>query len=765
MLEVNTTGDAGAPLLKTPPADEWLTSGRFGVFLALLVAATFPGVLLGSTTFIVRDFGMFSYPVAYFHRESFWHGELPLWNPYSNCGVPFLAQWNTLTLYPASLIYLVLPLSWSLSFFCLVHLFWGGLGMFLLAGRWTNQRLGAAVAGVIFSFNGLSLNFLMWPSHIATFSWLPWVIWLAQVGWRKGGKDIVWAALAGSMQMLGGGPETIVVTWTIVFLVACGDWFDRGGPRGKIFLRLAGMILLVALLSAAQLLPFLELLAYSQRDTGYSASTHDWSMPLWGWLNLLVPLFRTAPTSQGVYFQPGQYWTSSYYAGIGAILLAIVAVRRVRDWRVWSATGLVLLGLILALGDHTLLYRGLRLCFPGLGFVRYPIKFVIPVLALIPVLAAFGLTALDNESRPPGRFEIAAAALILLCVGAIVAVDSKAGTPENAWRATWHSGLSRAVFLVLIFMLILILPRLAGRRRMLFGCLLPALFWLDCVTHMPTQNPSVSPSVYAPGWARAQLKLIPEPKAGDSRAMLSPATREFLRYNPMPGLEETYLRNRLAIRANCNLLDDLSEIDGFFSLVPREIFRVTALPYDHTDRRFQGLLDFMAVSQVTAEGKTLDWTNRSSAMPLVTAGQQPVFADDLAAFEAFSRTNVDLRQIVLLPPDVREKISATRQTKAQVTRATFANRNVSIQSEAPASALLVISQTYYPAWKGYVDGQPTKIRRANYAFQALEIPAGRHEVRLVYEDGVLVLGVVLSGIGLLVCAGVLWLDRLRSRPG
>ena len=190
----------------------------------------FPGVLLGGSTFIIRDFGMFSYPHAFFHRQSFWRGELPLWNPYSNCGLPFLAEWNTLTLYPPSFIYLLLPLTWSLSFFCLVHQFWGGLGMYFLAYHWTGQRWAAALAGLIFAFNGLTLNSLMWPNVVATLGWLPWVVWLAQQAWRKGGKAVVWAVLAGALQMLAAGPEGILLTWVILFVFVCGDWVRREGP-------------------------------------------------------------------------------------------------------------------------------------------------------------------------------------------------------------------------------------------------------------------------------------------------------------------------------------------------------------------------------------------------------------------------------------------------------------------------------------------------------------------------------------------------------
>src|SRR5271169_4791705 len=130
-------------------AFNFFTPLRFGILLALLIVATFPEVTIGVSysfppffglqTFIVRDFGFFSYPNAFFQRECFWHGEIPFWNPYNYCGVPFLAQWNTMPLYPPSLIYLTLPLEWSLGFFCLLHLWFAGLGMYFLSRKWTGN--------------------------------------------------------------------------------------------------------------------------------------------------------------------------------------------------------------------------------------------------------------------------------------------------------------------------------------------------------------------------------------------------------------------------------------------------------------------------------------------------------------------------------------------------------------------------------------------------------------------------------------------------
>jgi len=110
-------------------ADLWFGPWRFALILFVLVFAAYPEVITGAGTFFYRDFAILGYPQAQYLRDCFWHGELPLWNPLSNCGNPFLAQWCTLTLYPLSLFYLVLPLSWSLGVFCLGHVFLAGFGI------------------------------------------------------------------------------------------------------------------------------------------------------------------------------------------------------------------------------------------------------------------------------------------------------------------------------------------------------------------------------------------------------------------------------------------------------------------------------------------------------------------------------------------------------------------------------------------------------------------------------------------------------------
>ncbi len=144
---------------------------------------------------------------------------------------------------------------------------------------------------------------------------------------------------------------------------------------------------------------------------------------------------------------------------------------------------------------------------------------------------------------------------------------------------------------------------------------------------------------------------------------------------------------------------------------------------------------------------------------MVTAGQQPVFADDDAVVKAFFANTNDFRKIVYLPPEARGVVSATAQPAAQVLTNSFENQQVSVQIQAPAPSILLVSQSWYPAWKAYVDGSPVKLWRADYAFQAVEVPAGRHTVRLAYEDRAFRIGWVLSCAGLLLWLGLWWKGR------
>src|SRR6266540_4512741 len=755
-------------LMGKTKANEWFTIGRFGALLAILYFVSFPDVVLGKNTFFIRDFAVFGYPLAHYHRESFWRGEVPLWNPLNECGLPFLAQWNTMVLYPASLFYLLLPLSWSLGMFCLLHQFLAGLGMYCLAYRWTRDRLAASVAGVAFSFNGFALNCLMWPHYSAALGWLPWVIIWAERAWREGGRCLVAASVVGAFQMLTGAPELTALTWFLAGLLWACQFVVGEIPRSLSLRRVSLLIVCVAGLSAAQLLPFLDLLGCSNRPVDYGGD--KWSMPGTGWANLVVPLFYCGRTKAGIYLQPYQGFTSSYYPGIGVFLLSLFAALKVRNYRVWLLAGLCLTSLVLALGPAGHVHGWLMRILPRLGAVRYPVKFVMLASAVFSLLAAYGLRELCG---PLNRLKTGNWPLLrilwLACVGLISFLLWFAYRyPANAepWSTTGWNGFVRVLLLTLMLAVLYLLCRAEQpRRRNILALSFFVMLWLDIATHAPSQNPTVARSVYEPG-LQALQNLKPKPVLGESRAMLTLEAWEKYGQVFLSDPFSSVLASRLGLSCNLNLLDEIPKTDGFFPLYLREVFEARSLLLGSNKYVAMHLADFYGVSQVNtiqsrsigkSQGQTnvfgsfFEWKPRQTYMPLVSAGQMPVFVDRTNSLDALLDPAFDPRRHVFLPSEIRQRVSVTRQTDARIVPGNISSQRADFEVEASEPSVVVLAQAFYRPWKAYVDNQPTALFRANHAFQALQVPAGRHHLKLVYLDKDFLGGVIISGVTLISC--------------
>lgn len=732
---------------------------RFLLVLALLIAITYPGLISGTTAFSFRDAGLFSYPVAFYLRDSFWNGHWPMWDPLNHCGIPFLAQWNTLALYPLSLFYVLLPMPWSLNCFLLGHLLLGGAGMYLLGRHWFGSRFAGSVAGLVFAWNGLTIHCLMWPCHTAGLAWMPWVVLLCDQAGQKGGRWVYWAALAAACQMLTGSPETILLAWLIVaggfvrdaVLKRQGFW--RGASR------LVWVGLLVGGLSAVQMLPWLDLLAHGDRSS--ATGTGLWSLPASGLANFFVPLFHNEPSVTGVFAQPEQQWTSSYYVGVLPLALALLALWRARGGRTLALAGLALAGVLLAWGKAGFLLNVLKHVIPLLGFIRFPIKFIILTVFCLALLAGAGAAWLQTQPvRTAGWRLLWPGAWIALGILLVLGLERWFAFPTDSWSAVWPNALERLAFLFVgIGILALMFRSKRSQEQTLLCLVFLVCMGLDICTHMPTQNPSVPVRVYAD----QPPPMTPAPRVGESRAMLSAEVESTMGLLVNSDLAQLYAGHRTELFCDCNLLNGIPKVGGFMSLhLPAE-HKVETLLQSGTGA--PRLAEFVGISQIASPRKLFSWDAQTNFMPWATIGQEPVFLDDNSTLAILNGTEFNPRHDVYLPSDARGKISAGADSHAQVLSAHFGQSECSIETSADTRTMLVVSQTWYHWWRATVDGAPVPLWRANYAFQALEVPAGHHAVHLAYVDRGFQTGGVISVLTLLLCVALLWKRQSEASDG
>jgi hypothetical protein len=83
-----------------------------------------------------------------------------------------------------------------------------------------------------------------------------------------------------------------------------------------------------------------------------------------------------------------------------------------------------------------------------------------------------------------------------------------------------------------------------------------------------------------------------------------------------------------------------------------------------------------------------------------------------------------------------------------------------LASDTGKTALLVVSQAYYPGWRARVDGASVPLLRVDLSLTGLLLPPGRHDIRLQYRPASFAIGLGVSATALLILG---WLGMRRAR--
>lgn len=75
----------------------------------------------------------------------------------------------------------------------------------------------------------------------------------------------------------------------------------------------------------------------------------------------------------------------------------------------------------------------------------------------------------------------------------------------------------------------------------------------------------------------------------------------------------------------------------------------------------------------------------------------------------------------------------------------------------------VFGQTNYPGWKAYLDKKPLKIYSANYLFQAVEIPSGKHSLIFHFVDESAKLGIKISCLSLSIIILIMLGTKIKKQ--
>jgi hypothetical protein len=516
-------------------------------------------------------------------------------------------------------------------------------------------------------------------------------------------------------------------------------------------------------LAAVLVLPTLELTALGARSVAVDyAFVTSWRWPsAWG-LALYVLPHAYGDGRWGL-----NLWEATGYVGIPALMLAVAASARRRGVVLFAV--LAVLGPWLALGEEAplRLHRILFTVLPGYASFRVPTRALLVTAFAMAFLAAEGLEALR---RDPSR------ARLLRSLGVLVAVASLAlllprlpgfpFDPVSTRRTAWFALLLAAlcgVWLLVVW---------RGLRGALAGAAIVAIAFYDPWFLFSRFNDVSRADVERPLLLDFQphVPRAPAPRRVGVIAKWGASINAPLRN----GWEGTMGYGPMSIQRVRELLEGtrtdrvvrLGAMDGDATFpsarASSPLWPLLATPIVVSDAPQPGLHAFF-VGLREWEQPLVGW--RAPALPRVFWTGSWEVAPDAGVTGPLLRAADGSRAVLPEPPPGLPPSGppappvASEDVKVDGAR-------LEATLVAPTDGLAVIVDPFYPGWSATVDGQPAPLVRANFAFQAVPVKAGRHEIRLVYRNRWVAIGGAVSAgsLALLLAALAVRSRRLRRPP-
>jgi hypothetical protein len=772
--------------------------------LALVTAFLYREALFGGRVIFRRDVSMVWLPQVEALVRSVTAGSWPLWDPFSGFGRPLLADPRAGILYPPTWFNFILPPRIFYTLYVSLHLLFSGWGAFVLARRFRLSPAAAFTAAGLWIASGPLFSLTLMWHHLAGAAWIPWMFAALDRALDSGrGRDVLLAALTFLGQVCAGSPDLTALT-----LVALGAYAlarrpawrlapaerPHGMPRTALLALGLGL-----LLSAPQWLPTLEWSLRSKRTALPYAEATSWSQHPLALLEVLLPLrfdwLPLNPEALRLTVAAREPWLHSIHLGaVGcALLVAGLAGRRPR--RLYLL-GLLLGSLVFGLGKYTPAHAALVELLPPLAMLRFPVKALVLAALAWSLLAGFGVeTWLRRDALPESR-RWRAMLLPTLLVALVALLGVTAGTwgadaLGRPWLvlqpyATLRDALAPlsallAVHAALALLLLLLALRLRARRPAFAPALLVALalaspllrharmgwtgppdLWELRPRALAYLGRDPLPRVYAYDYSilsEAQLRANPGAERSYTIARLprgwDPALAVFLGVqlylNPPTaarwGVSGSFDRDILGFDAPW-----LADLNGFL--------RESELSPTHLR-----LLRLGAVNYVAALAPGRWWDDLEPLGEVIEVFERPIrlfrvpgtrprawvvggarVADGDEALRVLDSPDFDAAREVLLASGTPRKAPLDPVGEARITA--WRPDQITLEARLDAPGILVLADAFDPGWRVTIDGRPGgPLLRANVAFRAVALNAGRHVVELTYRPWAVPAGFGLAGLG------------------
>ena len=708
-----------------------------------------PGLSRGlAPTF--RDQADFFYPMKLYTAARLRAGELPLWNPLSGTGEPWLANAQSGVLYPPTLLFLLPSVALGGTLFLLVHYALGALGARRFLKNENVSDAGAALGAAAFAASGFAASLSVYWNHFGAWAWVPAIAAVARGGLPRRSDTLALAVLVG-LQAMAGSPEMTLATLALAAVLA-----ERPRPEfpeppaplpsGVRRRRLAGGLVLGLALAGWALVPLGELGLHSDRRHPLPAAERE--LGAVGGRDLAAVGGFTPPSFGGAYL-------ATVFLPPFVLVAAAAAFSEAARRPLARVLGLfAVLGIVLAAaGPPGAWIRAL----PPFDRFRYPAKALVWTSFGAAMLAGLGLDALRfgaARGRARAGLGLAAVAALALAAGAPLPPNVRLACAVGAASVGLLAlGLGRRVAIGAALGAIAAAALVAALALGLAG--LPAFAPESALVRCPD-----AVTAFAAGGGRV---ATPRPEA-----LWGWALRD-------GSFDAAFLaRQREALIGYTNLTCGVATVRTAAPLPTAAAAAMASALGSGESARPAGAAGARALwtpfPPERLPSRRVDGFFRAPVAPylprLSWVRGYVVDADADRAWARVASGDVDVTRAAVL--DRRPVPDPGVSTGAPMLLARLAeDRPERVVAEVTANegGLLVLADLFYPGWIAEENGRRLPVLRANGYFRAVALPAGTHRVVFRYRPLSVFagLGVSLAALGTLAALAYAGEPAVRRR--
>jgi hypothetical protein len=244
--------------------------------------------------------------------------------------------------------------------------------------------------------------------------------------------------------------------------------------------------------------------------------------------------------------------------------------------------------------------------------------------------------------------------------------------------------------------------------------------------------------------------------------------------------------NPLIYNKYCNRIfgrNDARSIEffwGWFNLnnepIHPELLNLMAAKYIWISRKYlekeSAAKNLLAVSEswvpIYEDDSDIFFFNPEALPRAYVVGEWHVALSDEEALEIISSEEFAADKEAILCDLRHQRSDETKRRASGESQAVITSlepEEVSINVSMDGEGFLVLTDQYYPGWEVWVDGNRSRILRANYLFRCVALASGEHEVIFRYRPESYLAGAILACFGLLIllCNAVIAAVRSSTR--